>query len=692
MIRFCRHFFSHSRFSLVYLLLSLFSCSAFSAPATFSFVEFNIAFILGLSLTLLVIIALITPNKLITWRFPASLTVNLLAIFYAVAYLTTNQIIILMSLAMIFLCLLFYWPLLSYAKKEGKLFFITHIVVGTCAVLYLGILWFVPNIDAYTLWGAVSVLMMILATVHIQQAFGYDKGFAGRLIVQWLITAYFIVTLYLWVNSKLNVNFLVISAVACYLIAMINGCWLVVQVLSSKIENKSNTVITPTMAYPSDPATNLPTYQQALNNIESALKVSNDLRYVVIVFKPINFQQVNSVLGHKNSDILLLQLAYCLQKEAISKMELINFNLAETPIRIARLQGLHFMVVLDVNASHHPERVIIDDLCQQFSKAVPDALSFKSFSLNFELAFGIAFVDEHGESIAEVISHAEDALLEAENNQQRLCYFDNESVLYTEQHLREMESLKQDIVDENLRWFLQPQVALSTRKITGFELKVHWYKKNNSPLELHQFVETAEYSGEIYLLTKQMIKQAFQLLESLNKLGEQQSISIKLLSQYLLEPDLVNFIEKQIEGYGISGGSLIIELTEDIVLSASHRAKMIIDQLRSLKISIAIADFSGSYESLRYLRKVAINQVKIDCSHLGESSTNHADKAIVNALVNLTRTMKLPLIGTGINNQAIEKIFSTMGGEYAQGAVINNGVVPDELEIWLNEWHQRYGR
>jgi len=692
MICFCRHFFSHSRLNLRVLLLSFFSFSAVSAPATFSFVEFNIAFILGLSLSLLVIIALITPNKLITWRFPASLTVNLLAMLYTVAYLTTNQIIILMSLAIIFLCLLFYWPLLNYAKKEGRLFLLTHIVVGVCTALYLSVLWFVPSIDAYTLWGAVSVLIMIIAAVHIQQAFDYDKAFAGRLIAQWLITACFIVILYLWVNSKLNVNVLVVSTVACYIIAMINGCWLVVQVLSSKIENNSDTVITPIIAYPSDPATNLPTYQQALNNIESALKVDNDLRCVVIVFKPINFQQVNSILGHKNSDILLLQLAYCLQKEAVGKMELINFNSAETPIRIARLQGLHFLVVLDVNNSHHPERVIVDDLCQQFSKAVPDAMSFKSFSLNFELAFGIAFIDEHGESLAEVIAHAEDALLEAENNKQMLSYFDNESVLYTEQHLREMESLKQDILDQNLRWFLQPQVGLSNRKITGFELKVHWYKKNNSPLELHQFVETAEYSGEIYLLTKQMIKQAFQLLVSLNKLGEQQSISIKLLSQYLLEPDLVTFIEKQIEQHGVSGNLLVIELTEEIVLSASHRAKIIIDQLRSLKISIAIADFSGSYESLRYLRKVAINQIKIDCSHLGESRGNNADKAIVNALVNLTRTMKLPLIGTGINNQAIEKIFSTMGGEYAQGAVINKGVVPDELEIWLNEWHQRHGR
>jgi len=632
------------------------------------------------------------PNRFVSWRFPALLTFNLLAMLYAIAYSTSNKTLILMSLAMIFLCLLFYWPLMSHAKKESKLVILTHIVISLCAISYLCILWLLPSIDSGVLWSGVSALVMILAAVHIHT--GKDiNGFSYRLIIQWLITASFIAALYLWSNNKLSNDLLVVSSVACYLIAVINGCWLVVKVLSTKVENEVKKAIptTPLITYPNDPATNLPTYQQALQHIDSALKINDDLRCVAIIFKPINFQQVNNVLGHKNSDILLLQLAYCLQKEVVDKTELINFNINDTPIRIARLQGLHFLVVLNVHASHHPEKAMIDDLCHQLAKAVPDAMSFKSFSLNFELSFGIAFIGEHGKSIAEAIAHAEDAVLDAENNQQMLSYFDNDSVLYTEKHLREMESLKQDIVDQKLRWFLQPQVSLSDREIIGFELKVHWYKKSGAPLELHQFVETAEHSGEIYLLTKQMIQQAFQLLVQLKKLGYRQPISIKLLSQYLLEPDLVNFIEAQVEKYAVSGSFLMIELTEDIVLSASHRAKIIIDQLKSLKINIAISDFSGSYESLRYLRKMSVNQVKIDCGYLSESSNNYSDKAIVNALVNLTRTMKLPLIGSGINTQLIEKVFSKMGGKYGQGSIINSGVVPDELEIWLDKWHEQFG-
>ncbi len=620
------------------------------------------------------------------------LTINLLAIFYVLTSLFLYQMSLLLTLAMSFLSLLFYWPLTKYINKKNKFVTFTQYFVNALTILFLGIIWFMPNVDGYILWAAVTALVMTLAGIHIQQVFKKDSSLAVRLITQWLITACFIIALYLWMNSQLNVNILVISLVASYLIAMMNGCWLVVKILSTKAENKVNIIehARKSVTYQSDPATNLPTYQQAVNYIDNAINKENKPRCVAIVFKPINFQQVNNVLGHKNSDILLLQLAYCLQKEVADKTELINFNLAETPIRIARLQGLHFLVVLDVNASQHPERVVINDLCNKLAKAVPDAMSFKSFSLNFELSFGIAFIDEHGESIAEVIAHAEDALLDAENNQQMLSYFDNKSVLYTEERLRDMESLKQDLVNENLRWFLQPQVSLSSRKITGFELNVHWYN-NNSPLELHQFIDTAEYSGEIYLLTKQMIKHAFQLLVSLHKLGNYQTVSVKLLSQHLLEPELINFIEKQIDEYGIPGNSLMIELTEDIVLSASHRAKAMFDQLRMLKVNIAISDFSGSYEVLRYLRKMAVNQVKIDCSHLGGSNSNYSDKAIVNALVNLTRAMKLPLIATGVNNAAIEKTFTAMGGEFAQGAIVDSGVVADELAIWLDKWHEKYG-
>jgi len=442
--------------------------------------------------------------------------------------------------------------------------------------------------------------------------------------------------------------------------------------------------------YTHDLATNLPTGQHALKQFEQVLKTTEKASMAAVVFKPINFQQVNTVLGHHNSDILLLQLAFCLKKSVANNQSLLSFDQTPETVRIARLQGLDFLVVFDLSSTKHDAKSVLDNLCQQLAKAVPEAMSFKSFSLNFELAFGVAISGEHGNNVNEIVAHATDALLKGEANEQMVQYFDNSAVLYTEQQLLLMERLRQDILTENLRWFLQPQVNVDDKSIAGFELKVHWYSSDADPLELPDFIELAEHSGEVYLLTKQMIAQAFQALFTLNKLGIQQRVSVSLSSKNLLEPDLVDFIDQQMKNYNIAGKYLMIELSEQVMLSACQRAKKTIDQLKSLEVTIAIANFSGSYESLRYLRKMAVHQVKINCQQLVTNEDNRADKAIINALITLASSMKLPLIGTHIDRHETANSYIAMGGSLVQGNIINRGFVLDEMEIWLKRWFIQY--
>ena len=439
-----------------------------------------------------------------------------------------------------------------------------------------------------------------------------------------------------------------------------------------------------------DPATNLPTAQHALKQFAQALKETKSSQLAAIVFKPVNFQQVNEILGHHNSDILLLQLAFCLKRNVEENSDLLNFDRGSKAVRLARLHGLDFLVVFDLSKTKHDTKSVIDNLCKQLTKAVPEALSFKSFSLNFELAFGVAISGEHGNNVDEIVSHATDALLKGAVNGQAIQYFDNSAVLYTEQQLRLMERLRQDILSEDLRWYLQPQVNINDNSIIGFELKVHWYASEEKPLELVDFIDLAEHSGEVYLLTKQMFKQAFKSLFSLHKLGVYQRVSVNLSSKNLLEPDLVDYIEQQMKNYNIAGKYLMIELNEQVMLSACQRAKNTIDQLKSFDITIAIDNFSGSYESLRYLRKMAIHQVKINCQELGNREDNRADKAIINALITLTRSMKVPLIGTNINKHETVNSYISMGGSLVQGDIINRGVVPDEIEIWLKRWFAQH--
>ncbi|PKG85407.1 phosphodiesterase [Colwellia sp. 75C3] len=486
-------------------------------------------------------------------------------------------------------------------------------------------------------------------------------------------------------------------AIISYLVAVITATVLALLFIQKSFSStvvKADTEIISVeelFSYTHDPTTNLPTAQQAQRTFEAAIKSNTGQRYATVVFKPVNFQQVNSLLGHHNSDLLLLQLAYCLQQKISDNVSLLSFGFSPEPVRIARLQSLQFLVVYNLTDSRFDDEIMLDELCHQLADSVPNAMSFKSFSLNFELAFGIAISGEHGDNFDEIIAHAGDALLNGLQKQQAINYFDKKSIVYNQSQLARMEAIRQDIKEEKLFCYLQPQVNINNHNIVGFQLRVHWYESELvKPLELYDFSELAEHSGELYLLTKQMLKQAFNTLESLHNIGVYQRISVTLSSASLFEVDLVDYIETKLQQHKISGKYLMIELSENVMISASNRVKVIIDQLKSLDIKISIANFSGSYESLRYVRKMAIHQLKINCQQLSNDSSNRVDKAITNALVTLTRSMKIPLVGTDIDRHDASEAYITMGGELIQGDIIHSGVVPDEIEIWLEKWYLQH--
>ena len=673
-------------------VLGLLFFSSTVQAASFSFTEFNIAFVLGLMFPVILIIALVKPLKNIRLRYPTLISISVLVMLYSLAYSKSYQSELILSSAMIFSSVLYFWLRSTYSAPSKKINYLINFTVVATAISFVFSLWFLPDIDGYLAWLAASVVVLLCAGAAVLSSKKIKDPSSMRLAVQWLIHLSFVVILFAWLNAFISATWLVSAIVISYLAALINGCWYLVQAVRKELnsidENSSET----SQSYLLDPATNLPSYQQALEKLHTIIKQKPKSRFVTIVFKPVNFQAVNTVLGHHNSDILLLQLAYCLQKEVAENVLLANFSDDKSPIKIARLQGLHFLVVLDLSTDNYPDNTKVEQLCRELTAAVPSAMSFKSFSLNFELAFGAAYIGEHSHSVSEVISFAEDALLVSEKNQKVVSYFDHNNALFTEKQLHRMDRLKRDVADEKLHWYLLPQICLKNRKVLGFQTEVHWYCEDNTPRELNEFVDIAEHSGDIYLLTKQMIVQACKAIAQLKRVGFEKPITIIFASKELLDPALIDYIALQVKEYNVDKNQLIVEFKEALILSASQRAKTIIDQLKSLDINVAIGDFSGSYESLRYLRKVSIHQVKINCDLLNDNNneSDGSDKAIINALVNLTRAMKLPLIGTSINNSNVEQSFTSMGGEFAQGRHLSRGVVFDEIEIWTKRWLEQY--
>ncbi|MEM5556172.1 GGDEF domain-containing phosphodiesterase [Pseudocolwellia sp. AS88] len=679
----------------VYSLLSLFcilSFPAYSSTSLSTYGVINLAFILGLSIPVIVISLLYNFKGIFQLRYFVLLTLSLIGLIYFVAFGEQTQIILPLMFSILYLVFIYFSWAVDETDSIPTVTKISHSVVLVSSALYIAALYIYPNENNYIMWVFSSGTVVALIAVRIKCTTSDVLTCITHMSLFWLPVLYFSFIVFLWINQDIEKQWFMINAVACYILFFLASCWKIALARNARSSDQTEIFFPEQIELArssSDSATNLPSQKQAFRHINKALKSHSKDKFTIIVFKPINFQQVNKILGYKNSDILLLQLAYCLQKSVENNPNLVNFNNSQVPIRIARLRGLHFLVVLQLEEKEKNRDILVEKLCQELTLAVPDAMSFKSFSLNFELTFGVSFINEYVNSLSQTVAHAEDALLKAESNQVLMSYFNKDEIIYTESHLLQMERLKQDITQDNLYWYVQPQTRVEDRKLVGFELLVQWHNENNIPIEFQGFIDTAEHSGEIYLLTKQMITRAFKLILRLQRVSNYERVSIKLLSQYLLEPDLVSFIEKQIATYNVPAKYLIIELPEKVVLSASERAKNIIDELKSLNVNIAISDFSGSYESLRYIRKMAVHQVKIDCERISEA-VDDPENAIITSLIDLTKKMNLPLIGTSINNKSTEKAFTQMGGELAQGEVVDRGVTSDNIGSWVTTWNNLY--
>ncbi|MGB0936350.1 MAG: EAL domain-containing protein [Colwellia sp.] len=729
---------------LIITSLCLLPFPALSSELLGVFTGFSIALILGVSLPILFLSFLMRKSIALRWPFILLVSFSGIALLSCLFYPNTFSPAISATVAVIYMLLLSLWPLYNnvrttavteekLSKKKSKksnvesrntpanadnstqslgLFYkrktITRIATSVffiAAFLYLVLVWLYPHFGLSNGWAATSLIYLVVNCVcllKLTDKSKENKSFKYGLVTLYLSLVLFCVMTFLWFEGGIDAVAVVITITLSILCSFVIGSWpLVANILlalqkdQKNIQEKVHQVSVDDMfQITHDPATNLPNAQQAYKYFELNSRQLPGHQFAAVTFKPINFKQVNSVLGFHHSDILLLQLAYRIQVALTQNDNLLRFDECSEPIRLVRLQSLQFMVICDLgNASHYEgsknKQSSIEDqmqrLCKQISDAVPEAMSFKSLSLNFELAFGISITPTNGFNVSEVIAHATDALLVAETSDKKIQYFDANSIHDNERQLVFMERLRKDILDQNLYCFLQPQVDCINGDLVGFELLVHWYKWLNEPLELSEFIELAEYSGELHSLMKHMLRQAVSSIATLQRLHHHCKVSVKISSDILLETDLVDFIEQQIKEQKISSSYLVIELTEKVILSSSFKAKSIIDQLTALGVKIAIADFSGSYESLRYLRKTAVNQIKIDCKDLTAGDEERSNRMIVDALVNLSKGMKIPVIGSHMEKQVSLEIFKAMGGSVIQGKIIDAGVVPEELEIWLKK-------
>jgi diguanylate cyclase (GGDEF)-like protein/PAS domain S-box-containing protein len=366
-----------------------------------------------------------------------------------------------------------------------------------------------------------------------------------------------------------------------------------------------------------------------------------------------NFKMVNDTLGHAAGDQLLLDVVGRL---AGSTRE------SDT---ISRLGGDEFVVLLN----DIPELETVERIAGDILSRVSEPMQVGGHSLNMSCSIGIAVYPDDGNDFDTLMQKADVAMYNAKDAGRRTYrFFDEQMNRQAHEHLLLQNRLHQALYRAEFQLHYQPQMEVASGRMTGVEALLRWRNPELGDVVPARFIPVAEDSGLIVSIGAWVLEEACRQAQLWRQTGwPDLGMSVNLSALQFRRPGLVETVAGALERSGLPPHLLELELTESILLDDVEKNLETVRQLKALGVRLSIDDFGTGYSSLSYLKRFAVDRLKIDRSFVRDIHTDPDDAAIVRAVIQLARSLRLGIIAEGVETEEQLAFLRREGCEQVQG-------------------------
>ena len=220
--------------------------------------------------------------------------------------------------------------------------------------------------------------------------------------------------------------------------------------------------------------------------------------------------------------------------------------------------------------------------------------------------------------------------------------------------------------------------------LSGGEALARWHHREMGWIRPDIFVDIAEKIGLIDTLTYWSLNVALREWSQLGRAFSPASVAVNLSAKLLHAPELVPMVERALNIWGASPGSVVLEVTESAMMADPDAALRTLTALHEMGITLSIDDFGTGYSSLAYLKKLPVAELKIDKSFVMQMAENRQDRKIVQSVIDLAHTLDMQVVAEGIEDEQILNMLVAMGCDYGQGFYIARPMPVNELVAWAN--------
>ena len=412
--------------------------------------------------------------------------------------------------------------------------------------------------------------------------------------------------------------------------------------------------------------------QQAIDD-HMASPVSGSASLAVLMLDLDRFKHVNDVLGYAYGDQLLKAVADRLTRQITGPGTL-----------IARLGGDEFTVLLNP-----ADAAAALALAERITRSFEEPLTFQDQTVDLSAGIGIAFWPADAQDADALLSRAEVAMYAAKQQTTGTRLYEPALDSSSTQTLSLLSELRHAIEHDELRLFLQPKLALADSRLVAAEALVRWQHPERGLVPPMLFIPFAEQTGFVRQLTLWMFDEASRLWRSLQSDGQALRIAINLSTRDLLDQEFPARLDEVLRKHQVPPQAFCLEITESAIMDDPQRAEHTLNRLSERGFKLSIDDFGTGYSSLAYLKRLPVDELKIDKSFVMAMEKDEDDAKIVRSTIDLAHNLGLTVVAEGVENATIWAMLKNQGCDEAQGYFMSKPLPVAEFVAWREKWLQR---
>jgi diguanylate cyclase (GGDEF)-like protein len=420
-----------------------------------------------------------------------------------------------------------------------------------------------------------------------------------------------------------------------------------------------------------DPLTGLPNRTLFTDRLDQALLSAQRTRSGtgVMLLDLDRFKEVNDTLGHQYGDDLLRQVANRIS-EALRGSD-----------TVARLSGDEFAILMP-----HADEAAATALATRILASVHRSFLLNDVTVDVEASIGAAVAPTHADRSAALLRCADIAMYAAKDTKTGVVAYRPEMHTQDSTRLLLLGDLRRALeTDDQLVVYYQPKVSLHLGELCGVEALIRWQHPVRGMVQPLDFIPIAETTGLINRLTLYVLRlsvaQARVWLDS----GFPIPVAVNLSPRCLLDADLVGNVTDLLREHGLPAHLLRLEVTESAVMANPTLAMATLTELHDLGIRLSIDDYGTGYSSMAYLKRLPVDELKVDRTFVLNMDTDHNDAALVRGAIDLGHNLGLTVVAEGVEGSEHVAALQGLGCDIAQGYHYARPMPADVLTAWMRQ-------